>query len=121
MYIERDTGNYRHHETKSYVICLIHCVMLMLLCSEARLPAEPPLRRIFGAPALCFRMGSIASDNKLVPAAVRCDMVLHQASRAGHVPNNGIGGEVRHGVTSGASREAALNKHVTPHLHRESH
>ena len=32
---------------------------------------------------------------------------------------NGIGGEVRHGVTSGVSCETSLNKHVTPHLHRE--
>ena len=32
---------------------------------------------------------------------------------------NGIGGEVRHGVTSAVSRETSLNKHVTPHLHRE--
>ena len=29
---------------------------------------------------------------------------------------NGIGGEVRHGVTSGVSRETGLKKHVTPHL-----
>ena len=29
------------------------------------------------------------------------------------------GGEVRHGVTSGVSRETSLNKHVTPHLHWE--
>ena len=30
----------------------------------------------------------------LHPAAVRCDMVLHQASRARHVRKTGIGGEV---------------------------
>ena len=26
---------------------------------------------------------------------------------------------MRHGVTSGVSRETSSNKHVTPHLHRE--
>ena len=41
------------------------------------------------------------------PAAVRCDMVLHQAFRAGRVRKNGIGGEVRHGVTSGVSGETS--------------
>ena len=30
-----------------------------------------------------------------------------------------IGGEVRNGVTSGVSGETSLNRHVTPHLHRE--
>ena len=38
------------------------------------------------------------------PAAVRCDMVLHQAFRARHVRKTGIGGEVRRGVKSGVSR-----------------
>ena len=46
-------------------------------------------------------------------------MVLHQAFRAGRARNNGMGGEVRHGVTSGVSRETSSNKYVTPHLHRE--
>ena len=46
-------------------------------------------------------------------------MVLHQAFRAKHVRTNGIGGEVRHGVTSGVSRETSSNTHVAPHLHRE--
>ena len=46
-------------------------------------------------------------------------MVLHQAFCARHVRNTGIGGEVRRGVTSGVSCETSLNKHVTPHLHRE--
>ena len=55
----------------------------------------------------------------LQPAAVRCDMVLHRACRARHVRQNGIGGEVRHGVTSGVSCETSLNKRVTPHLCRE--
>ena len=41
------------------------------------------------------------------PAAVRCDMVLHRALRARRVRKTGIGGEVRHGVTSGASCEKA--------------
>ena len=63
------------------------------------------------------------SHNKMVsvihPAAVRCEMVLHQAFRARRVRKNGIGGEVRCGVTSGVSCETSLNKHVTPHLHRE--
>ena len=53
------------------------------------------------------------------PAALRRDMVLYWAFRARHVRRNGIGGEVRHGVTSGVSCETSLNKHVTPHLHRE--
>ena len=56
---------------------------------------------------------------QLHPAAVRCAMVLHQAFRARHVRKTGIGGEVRHGVTSGASCETSFNTHVTPHLHRE--
>ena len=55
----------------------------------------------------------------LHPATGRCDMVLHRAFRARHVRNNGIGGEVRHGVTSGVSRETSLKNYVTPHLHRE--
>ena len=58
----------------------------------------------------------------LHPAAVRCDMVLHRAFGARHLlgnKNNGIGGEVRHGVTSGVSCETSSKKHVTPHLHRE--
>ena len=41
----------------------------------------------------------------LHPAAVRCDMVLHRAFRARRVRKTGIGGEVRHGVTSGVSCE----------------
>ena len=49
----------------------------------------------------------------------RCDMVLHQAFRARHVHKSGIGGEVRHGVTSGVSCETSLNKHGKPHLRRE--
>ena len=55
----------------------------------------------------------------LHPAAVRCDVVLRQAVRARRVRKTGIGGEVRHGVTSGVSCEASSNKHVTPHLRRE--
>ena len=47
----------------------------------------------------------------LHPAAVRCDMVSHQAFRARRVRTTGIGGEVRHGVTSGASCETSLSKH----------
>ena len=35
------------------------------------------------------------------------------------IRKNGIGRELRHGVTSGVSCETCLNKHVTPHLHRE--
>ena len=55
----------------------------------------------------------------LHPAAVRCDMVLHRAFCARHVRTNGIGGEVRHGVTSGISCGTSLNNYVRPHLHRE--
>ena len=40
----------------------------------------------------------------VLPAAVRCDMVLHRAFLVIHVRNNSIGGEVRHGVTSGFNR-----------------
>ena len=46
-------------------------------------------------------------------------MALHQAFRRGQVRTTGIGGEVRHGVTSGVSSETSMNKYVTPHLHRE--
>ena len=46
-------------------------------------------------------------------------MVLHRAFRARHVRKTGIGGEVRHGVTSDVSCETSLNKHSTPDLHRE--
>ena len=46
-------------------------------------------------------------------------MVLRRAFRARHVRTNGIGGEVRHGVASGVSRETALNEHVTPRLRWE--
>ena len=50
--------------------------------------------------------------NLLVNAGVPSDA-------RGRCERNGIGGEVRHGVTSGVSRETSLNKHVTPHLHWE--
>ena len=43
----------------------------------------------------------------LHPAAVRCDMVLHQAFRARLVRKIGIDGEVRHGVQSGVSCETS--------------
>ena len=56
----------------------------------------------------------------VLPAAVRCDMELRQAFCARHVCKTGIGGEVRLCVTSGVSCKTSLNKHVTPHLHRES-
>ena len=56
---------------------------------------------------------------KVHPAAVRCDMVLHQAFCAKLVRKTGIGSEVRHGVTSGVSCETSWNKHVTRRLHRE--
>ena len=46
-------------------------------------------------------------------------MVLHRAFRARCVRKNGIGGEVRHGVTSGVSCETSLNMYVIPHLHSE--
>ena len=45
-------------------------------------------------------------------------MVLHPAFRARHVRKSGIGGEVRHGVTSGVPGETSLDKRVTPHLNR---
>ena len=46
-------------------------------------------------------------------------MVLRWVFRARHVRQQGIGGEVRHGVTSGVLCETSFNKHVTSHLHRE--
>ena len=55
----------------------------------------------------------------LHPAAVRCDMVLPRVFRARHARKHSIGGEVLHGATSGVSCETSLDKHVTPHLHRE--
>ena len=55
----------------------------------------------------------------LLPVVVRCDMVLHQVCWARRVRNNGIDGELRHGVSAGALRETSLNTHVTPHLHWE--
>ena len=61
----------------------------------------------------------ILKTDRTHPTAVRCDMVSHQAFRARRVRTTGIGGEVRHGVTSGVLCETSLNKHVTPHLHRE--
>ena len=50
-------------------------------------------------------------NNNNIPhcAEVRRDMVLHQAFRARHLRTTGFGGEVRHGVTSGVSRETSLN------------
>ena len=56
---------------------------------------------------------------KVHPAAVRCDMVLHQACRARHLRKTGIGGEVWHGVASGVSCETSLNTYVRPLLHKE--
>ena len=41
---------------------------------------------------------SAAWQPLLHPAAVRCDMVLHQVFRARSVRKNDIGGEARHGV-----------------------
>ena len=46
-------------------------------------------------------------------------MVLHQAFRARYVRQNGIGGEVRHGVTSNVLRETSSIEHVIPRLCRE--
>ena len=42
-------------------------------------------------------------------------------SRPRRVRKTGIGGEVRNGVTSGVSCEAASNRYVTPHLAVEYH
>ena len=46
-------------------------------------------------------------EERVYPAAVVCDMVLHQGSRKRRARKNGIGGEVRHGVTSGVSCETS--------------
>ena len=53
------------------------------------------------------------------PAAVRCDMVLHQVFSARRVRKSGSGGELRHGVASGVSCETSKTRNATPHLHRE--
>ena len=50
--------------------------------------------------------------------AMQLRFVYRISSRA-HMHATPCGGEVRHGVTSGVSRETSLNKHVTPHLHWE--
>ena len=71
-----------------------------------------------GRPSAASRPRRLEST-ALHPAAVRCDMALPRVFRARHVRNNSIGGEVRHGATSGVSCETSLDKHVTPHLHRE--
>ena len=55
----------------------------------------------------------------MMMAAVRCDMALHRALRARSVRKSSIGGEERHGVTSGVSCEISKTLNVTPHLHRE--
>ena len=47
-------------------------------------------------------------------ASLQCACVLHQAFRARHVRKNNIGGEVRHGVTSGVSYETSKTWNVTP-------
>ena len=62
---------------------------------------------------------ALSPHTALHPAAVRCDMVLHQAVRARRVRKTGIGGEVRHGVTSAVSCQTSKTWNVTPHLHRE--
>ena len=41
------------------------------------------------------------------PSAASCDMVSHQTIRARRVQRDGMGGEVRHGVTSGVSYETS--------------
>ena len=49
------------------------------------------------------------TEKVVLPAAVRRDMVLHQAFRTRRVRKPGIGGQVRHGVASGVSCETSLN------------
>ena len=46
----------------------------------------------------------------LRPAAVRCDTVLHRAFARDMYDKSGVGGEVRHGVTSGVSCETSSTK-----------
>ena len=89
----------------------------VFVCARFRSKASLPFALTSSSGAWWYSEYSIAI--MIQPAAVRCDMVLHQAFRARYVRNNGIGGEVRHGVTSGVSRETSLNRCVTPHLHRE--
>ena len=83
-------------------------------------PPREPLRTHTAMAGVFGERGTDAACH-IHTAAVRCDMVFHQAFCARRVRNNGIGGKVRHGVTSGASCETCLNQHVTPHLHREYH
>ena len=71
------------------IVCCLSCLFLFLSCSF---------------------LFQDARDSEIHPAAVRCDMVLHQAFRARHVRTNSIGGAVRHGVTSGVSCETSLKQ-----------
>ena len=68
-----------------------------------RLAAAPPGRKAAWLPGCLDGY----PNAELHPAAVRCDMVLRQAFRGRRVRKNGIGGEVRHGVTSDTSCETS--------------
>ena len=61
-----------------------------------------------------------ALHSVLLPAAVRCDMVLHQAFRARDVQQNGIDSEARHAFTSGVLRETSLDTKWSTGLFRSA-
>ena len=102
-------------------------MMYNMQCNIPGKPGEPWLRSVQADPrahggcaaerprwpwdgdvgSYCLNVG--VRLGHLLPAAVRRDMVLHQAFRARHERKSGIGGEVRHGVTSGVSSETSLN------------
>ena len=119
------------------MLWFVHCCIVVVNCcfpkdvhawakgeSNAQGPhrgTPPPEIEYDKFSKLMLQRKSLVRVSKEHPAAVRCDMVLHQDFRARLVRRNGIGGEVRHAITSGVSRETSLNKPVTPHLHREYH
>ena len=94
-----------------------------MLCFRGGPPKPPPPGADLHGPQLASPKQQMElcmfNSLHLHPAAVRCDMVVHQAFRSRRVRKTGIGGEVRHGVTSGVSRETSSNKHVTSQFHRD--
>ena len=93
-------------------ICLICIHHLLHSAFQYFLPPDEILKSGVGIPfwAPLFQHERLYRSIPLThPAAARRDMVLLQAFRARRVRRNGIGGEVRYGVTSGISRETSLN------------
>ena len=90
-----------------------------LSCGEKPLAETATCPTLWSVPVGYSRWGTSACVSLHFTAAVRCDMVYIRRFERDTYEKNGIGGEARHGVTSGVSCETSLNKHVTPHLHRE--